>query len=102
MEVYSIKRGDTFKVKQATWLADDGQVLPLVDVIIQSQIRTKSDQIVKTLTINISGNNFSSSASDTSDWPLGDLLCDIEFTKYGVKISSETFIVRVEKDITNV
>lgn len=101
MELLTLKRGDTFKMHPSTLEADDGSDVDLTGYVIASQVRDKADSLIATLNITISGNTFESDAVNTSAWPLVDLYCDIQFTYGGITISSNTFIIRVEKDITH-
>lgn len=101
MQLFRLKRGDTFKIYPSQLLADDDSVVPLTGYVITSHVRDKSDVLVAELVMTISGDTFSSAPVDTSTWPIVELYCDIQFTVGGITISSSTLIIRVEKDITH-
>jgi hypothetical protein len=101
MKIFKIKRGDTFQIKPSLLKDDAGITVPLYDYVIISQIRDKSDVLIENLNITINLNNtFESNKVDTNTWPICDIYCDVQLTKNGYTISSETFTLRVEKDIS--
>lgn len=100
MKLYKIKRGDTFKIKPSKLVSDSGLDTPLAGYTIACQVRDAKDVLIVDIPITLSTYSFESSAVDTSPWPVVDLYCDIQFTKDGMSISSDTFTIRVEKGIT--
>lgn len=94
-QIVSFKRGDTLAY-MITW---EGAVASE----LKSQIRDKSGNLIAELSIEETGTpgTFRVSISDTSSFPLGPLLTDIQRTSEseGVR-SSETFVIFVEKDVT--
>ena len=85
MAVITIKRGSTFKVKPTSLYQADNTVTPLVGYSISSMVRTVVGDKVAVLSMHIDtvSNVFYSDPVDTSDFPLGDLVCDVRFEKDG-------------------
>lgn len=81
--------------------------LTMVDITgwtITSQTR-RGGKLISDLDITVTDattGNFTISKDNlsTADWPVADLECDIEFVSTSGKNSSETFIIRVKRDIT--
>lgn len=97
------KRGDTFAAK-CTYLVD-GAPAPL-PAIVRAQLRDRAGTLVQAFTfalIDASAGQYSlgAAAAETTSWPLGVSLCDIEYTDIDGNVSStETFGVNVVQDIT--
>lgn len=89
-----VKRGDTFSYT-AKW--DGAKASEL-----KSQVRTFHDAFVSDVKITATSdeNVFLLTVADTSKWPVGDLVTDIERTYNNTVISSETIFIRVVKDVT--
>lgn len=101
-----MKRGDTFLFPFRVWQdPEKGILMDISSATFKAQIR-KGSSLVAELSFEVTdaanGAALVKYVGDTTTWPTGDLKCDIEFTDNGSgqKLSSETFIVRVEKDIT--
>lgn len=105
MESYKQKRGDTFS------LAGPG-TLPAGTWTATSQVRRKSsgtlvDPLVVVLTAQVSGSythllSLSKGAAATILWPIEELECDVEFRDAtGIVRSTQTFTIKVVKDITH-
>ena len=102
------KRGDTFDrvllIPEATFA--DGYFL-LWDVA--SEIRTARGKLIATLTPSWADPAADTRflrlfAEPTTDWPLGDLELDVQFTRQsdGFDQSTETITVQVVRDVTQV
>lgn len=100
------KRGDTFGL---TCTYKNGGVPASLDTIsIRSQLRN-GDALVCNFTANKADQatnpgvfTLSPAApnNDTSAWPTGLLVCDIEFTEGGTVRSTETFSIPVIDEVT--
>jgi hypothetical protein len=103
----SIKRGDTFDLVNTTPLSMEGPSGTVIDFTgwtAAAQLRERGE-LVADLTFSwldaTEGLFRLHSAESTSAWPLGELLCDIEFTAPdGTVVSTETFQVRVQAGVT--
>lgn len=99
-----IKRGDTFSVEAV--VKGDGVALDITDWVIRSQIRTKGLELIETpvITITDATNGVytieESAAGVTAAWPVGELISDIEYTHDGSVISTKTFSIFVDPDVT--
>jgi len=98
------KKGDSFTVN-CTYL-QNGVPYDITNIDIKSQIReaavlvtdlviTKADQTNNPGVFILTPSN-----SDTSTWPSGNLLCDIQFTEQGIVRSTETFYVSLIEQVT--
>lgn len=110
MEKIPLKRGDTFKynasVTVSNGLSPPSQVpLDITGVAIRAQVRNK-DELVDDLVVSnrndALGTYVLTSSGSTQAWPAPkELVCDIEYTlQDGQVVSTETFIVATEKDVT--
>lgn len=95
---FYFKRGDTF-ILEAT-VNDD-----ITGWNIKSQVRQGThlvaDLIVTVLSATPTSSVYSLFLEDTTDWPVDRLMCDIQYTTdEGQIISTETFTIEVQKDIT--
>jgi hypothetical protein len=102
MEVYSIKQGTTFEIKDAQWLDDGGEPINISNVAIDCQLNTYDKTLVHNFTFTKAFNNlsFSSNVANTETWPEEDLLGDIKFVENGKTLYTDTFIVRVGRKET--
>ena len=100
-----LKRGDTLRLKCT---ARDGSTpTDLTGITIRSQVRSGAT-LAHELDVDVSdqvvapGEFFlSASATVTKAWPLGPLLCDVQYTyASGDVVSSPTFNVVVTADVT--
>lgn len=100
-----LKRGDTFSLGCVSYSADK---IPedLTDVSIRSQIRSAGSSkyiaeliVAKSDQVEYPG-EFSVTWDDTSSWPTGKLLLDIQFTSGPIVTSTETMELFVVMDIT--
>ena len=72
----------------------------------RAQLRDGADQLVQELTVTLEPQSgatvgvftISATAAQTALWPIASLSCDIE--RPDIQESSETFVVRVGRDIT--
>ena len=97
------KRGDTFELDvEVTDVNGDPQ--PLTDWEIASQVRDKDGVLVADLVVvevtPLTG-IYKLVKSDTTDWPVELLSCDIQYTTdAGQIVSTETFEIQCLVDIT--
>ena len=100
--IKNFKRGDTMLLT-VTYKVD-GTASDISTIDIASQIRTQSGSLVETMVVTkleeTGQFTLEPTTSDTSAWPLGNLLCDIEFTQSGNIRSTETFGIVVIEEIT--
>lgn len=102
--ILPFKRGDTFSLA-CTW-KDGGVATSVAGLTIASQIRTHGTlNLVATLEVVVddqvlSPGVFALVARDTSAWPVGAMVCDIEITQDGIVRSSESFLVPVAEGVT--
>lgn len=106
-QVVTHKRGNTFEV-QATY-ADDatGESIDLTGYTIASQVRSPGGDLVSTMAVTIpdqtipaNRGKFSMRVSDTTAWPIGELLWDVQYSFDETVISTETITIQVAQDIT--
>jgi hypothetical protein len=102
MPTLTQKRGDTFRWALSHF--DGAAVQPLTGWTIASQVRTAADTVVATLTVSNrddAAGLFVLSATETATWPVGKLLCDIQYTDAsGVIRSTQTIEIACVLDIT--
>lgn len=98
------KRGDTFDI-----IATISQTVPdgyFVGWEVASQIRDPSNRLVANLAAvwadDTTTRNLRLTCVDTSDWPIGNLEMDMQFTNTanGHIVSTSTIAIKVVKDIT--
>ncbi len=103
MEKLEFKRGDTFSPLISV-TEDNNEPVNITNWTILSQVRDRQDTLVSALTVsnrNNSAGTFNLSAASTSTWPVGELYWDIEYTNAsGVKVSTETVLIKCLKDIS--
>lgn len=96
------KRGDTFQLSVAV-LDDAGAAQICTGWSVASQVRTSDYQAVSTLThawVSQAGGTYTLTDTATTDWPVGDLVCDIQYTVAGVITSTETFTIQCQMEVT--
>lgn len=105
MEKIEIKKGDSFSplIQVAE---DNGSIINIAGWSILSQVRDRLDTLIDTLTVsnkNNSAGTFNLVATNTSNWPVGELFWDIEYTnQQGIKVSTETILIKCNKDVSRV
>lgn len=100
------KMGDTYTLG-CTYKVD-GTAVDLTGYTISSQIRTDTYVLVSDTTVTINADQvantgkftITASPADTSGWPPGNHIIDIEVSLGGVKKSSETITQPVIRDVT--
>lgn len=105
------KRGDTLAIgvaETAGPTAATQQPVDLTGYTIRAQVRDERDVLLAEFSVTIDEPRtlgtyvLGAAANVTAAWPLGSYLCDIELRSGdGVVESSETFVLRVEADITH-
>ena len=101
------KRGDTFSL-QCTYKDSAGAPASVTGLTINSQIRNSyGGTLVATLTAvpldqttHVGQFNLVPVVSDTSGWPVGNLICDLQITNGTTVRSSDSFIIPVVEDVT--
>lgn len=100
--IKNFKRGDTMLLTVTYKI--DGVASDISTIDIASQVRSQSGQLVATMVVSklqTTGQfTLTPTVADTSNWPLGNLLCDIEFSQSGNIRSTETFGIVVVEEIT--
>lgn len=95
------KRGDTFQLELS--VSNNGEAVNLTGWTIASQVRSKS-KLISTLAVEYTDRVlgiYRLRDNNTSDWPLGMLVCDIKYTTDdGQIVHSETFEIEVQRGIT--
>lgn len=98
-----VKRGDTFSL--VLEYAPDGVPMSLVGATVESQLRAVGFE--QDLTVSLADQlvtpgrvTLSCAYADTANWPVGELLGDIQVTRAGVRESSADFLVNVLEDRT--
>jgi hypothetical protein len=102
------KRGDGFSLT-CTW-KENGTPASLVGLTIAAQIRNPQNmKLVAALTVTPAADQtahlgvftLTPTIANTSTWPLGEMICDLEvINANGLKRSSDSFIVPVIEDVT--
>lgn len=98
------KRGDTFSLA-CTW-KEGGVPSSVAGLVIASQLRTHGAMdLVATLAVvvddqSVAPGAFALVALDTTAWPTGAMICDIEISQDGIVRSSESFLVPVAEGVT--
>lgn len=102
MKQVKFKRGDTFSLT-CTYKVN-GVPTSVSAYNIDSQIRTKRGDLVATLSdtkqVNTGVFTLVPTVSDTSEWPVDVLQCDIQLSENGTIRSTDTFYVVVVEEIT--
>lgn len=99
------KRGDTFDFSGQVSLTDSGVVVQdMTGWTGASQLRTSLDVKITDLTfawLDAAQRLCRITGVATSEWPLGDLFMDVEFTSpAGDVVSTQTANIKMVKDIT--
>lgn len=99
-----IKRGDTLAfIVQVADEVGDPLVINAAD--IRSQLRKLGSGVLvdefKISGTETPGEYLFEAQADTADYPVATLEADIEFTRDGVKKSSQTFSIVIKEDITH-
>lgn len=99
----NFKRGDTFVV-QCT-LKQTGVPQSLAGWTIKSQVRTQQSlRLVTELNFSVVNDQqgiFQLQCTDTTDWPIGALVCDIRYTTPNAQVvSTDTFTIEVQSEVT--
>jgi hypothetical protein len=98
------KRGDSFAI--SCTYKQNGTPHSVFAVDIKCQVKQGTTLVTE---MNISKADQAASpgvfvllpqSSDTALWPLGNLLCDIQFTEGGVVRSTETFYINIIEQVT--
>ena len=98
------KRGDTFSLV-CVYKVDDVPT-SVTGFTIRSQLRRTNKDLVATFTATPANQSTNPGKftltpdTDTEDWPVETLLCDIEISHSGAIRSTNTFAVPVVRDIT--
>ena len=102
MAQIKFKRGDTFTLT-CTYKVD-GVPTSVSTMTIESQIRNQRDSLIQELTVTKLEQTglftLVASSSDTSEWPITVLRCDIQFSQGDNVRSTQTFNISVLEDIT--
>ena len=104
MTKITIKKGDTLALS-CKLTEDDGTAINLTAVTITSQVRKAvGSELVANLTVvvtNAALGEYSLTSTDTSNWPVDTLICDIKYS-FGSPsiIRTETFSIEVLKAVT--
>lgn len=98
------KRGDTFSL--TCTYKQGGVAHDLTNINIKSQIREATNLVTElTVTKANQATNpgvfvMTPQSANTALWPLGNLLCDIQFTEGDAVRSTETFYVQIVEQVT--
>ena len=96
------KRGDTFTLT-CTYKVD-GVPTSVTSIDIDSQIRDNRGALVQDLAVTklVGTGEFTliATATETAEWPVSVLRCDVQFSKGGSVRSTQTFDISVAEDIT--
>lgn len=100
--IENFKRGDTFFLT-VTYKVDE-IAFDVSDFNISSQIRSASGSLIDTMQVvklqQTGKFTLSSSSSNTKNWPLGRIFCDIQFEQGGIVRSTESFAINVIEEVT--
>lgn len=94
-----IKLGDTFATV-VTFTDILGNPLIGISAKLKSQIRDQYNKLYADLTITETELGKYLMKTDTTNWIVGTLLMDIQYTDLGIVTSSDTIIINVGKDVT--
>ena len=96
------KRGDTFSLS-CTYKVD-GVPTSVSSIDIDSQIRDNRGALVQDLAVTklVGTGEFTliATATETAEWPVSVLRCDVQFSQGGTVRSTQTFDISVAEDIT--
>jgi len=77
---------------------DDGTPFDLTNVTIKAQIRDLNHNLVEELATNktdAAAGQWTITPVDTADWPIKSLRHDVLYTLNGIKVHSETIVIKV-------
>ena len=97
------KRGDTFLLNlQLSNELDQPMVYQLSEM--KSQIRRKNNSLVSDVNIELTGEAgvYGLSVPDTAHWPIDEIYMDVKVTHENIIFSTETIIIPVIKDVTQI
>ena len=100
------ERGESFIYTFIVWkTVQKNEPLDVTNITLKGQLRKGSALVAELEFVKddaANGKVVMKFTGDTSPWPASDLLCDIKMTDNdsGQKITSDTFIVRVDKEVT--
>ena len=101
MSTIQLKRGDTFSLT-CTYKVD-GVAVSLSSTTIRSQVRSGSslvDSLLVTKLSSVGVFTLVATAAQTKLWNVETLECDIEFINNDITRSTNTFNIKVERDVT--
>ena len=98
------KRGDTFIFHGVVRESRNGPAMNITDWTITSMIRASTETLIAeadVTTTDGAAGEYTVRVDDTTGWPVDYLLWDVEHIDGGgVKISTDTVLIRVVKDVT--
>lgn len=98
------KRGDSFRLSASVKTGADGVAIDITGWTIRSQLRKPDATLIDTLSVSYiapTGGSFEIYSDNSSIWPTGVAVMDIEYTDGAGKIfSTETIQVRIMGDVT--
>ena len=101
-----LKRGDAL-LWSCVSVDDNNVPEDLTDITVRAQVRVSSSKklvaelIVSKANQTTNPGEFEIFYNNTKTWPIGTLLCDIEYTSNGVVSSSDTIEISLIGDITH-
>lgn len=101
MNQVCIKRGAAL-ILQMVFTDDFGVPIDLSSVTLEAQVRDASDNLVVALPVTVTAQTGIATVqvADTTLWPLGLLRSDIKLTTGGLPVLSETFSIRVSRQVS--
>lgn len=98
------KRGDTFLFEAVLRESKNGPVIDITDWTLESMVRDADSVLIAELDVTVTDaaqGEYTVSADDTSDWPVGLAYWDIQYTDdAGVIRSTDTIALAIIQDIT--
>jgi hypothetical protein len=96
------KRGDTFNL--TCTYKENGVATSIVDYTLRSQVKTLSGVLLAELEVTVADQILSPGVfylkTNSTAWPIGNVLVDIQFVSGSTVRSTQTFLVPVVKDVT--
>lgn len=97
----TIKLGDTFSY-EVDLTNDLGSPLITAVINLKSQIKDLYNRLISTLTISTTSTSGRYLLQgDTTSWVVGTMLIDIQYTDGTIISSTDTVLIKVEKDVTS-
>ena len=95
-----MKRGETFE--HTVHFHNEGVSVDMSVDDVRCEVRAKSSgKLLEECTKEqIDDSTIKFSVSDTDEWPVGDIVFDIDYTINDVKYTTPTYVKKVLKDIT--